>query len=115
MLADVRFSSSLLFSTSLWISIFLATIAAWITFGTFRIDNNWSWRIPALLQGAASIIQVALIWFVPESPRWLVDQGRIEEAQALITRFHANGDSDDPIIALEMAEIEQACVVDREM
>jgi len=44
-----------------------------------------------------------------------VDQGRIEEAQALITRFHANGDSDDPIIALEMAEIEQACVVDREM
>jgi hypothetical protein len=94
---------------------FSQTVAAWITFGTFRIDNDWSWRIPALLQGAASIVQVALIWFVPESPRWLVDQGRIEEAEALITKYHADGDSNDPIVPLEMAEIEQACVVDKEM
>ena len=61
------------------------------------------------------LASVALIFFVPESPRWLVDQGRVEEAQALITKYHANGDASDPIIAPEVQEIEQACVVDREM
>ena len=32
-------------------------VAAWTTFGTFRILNTWSWRIPSLLQGLPSIIQ----------------------------------------------------------
>lgn len=27
-----------------------AIVAAWTTYGTFRIQNTWSWRIPSLLQ-----------------------------------------------------------------
>ena len=70
-------------------------LAAWATFATFRtLDGSiWSWRfvlslspslrssriysIPTILQGIPSVLQIALIWFVPESPRWLVAQGRV--------------------------------------
>lgn len=45
--------------------------AAWITFGTFALKNTWSWRIPTLVQGVFSIIQLVLSIFCPESPRWL--------------------------------------------
>ena len=51
-------------------------IAAWTTFGTFHIPNSWSWRIPSALQGLPSVLQVFMIWFVPESPRWLMSKGR---------------------------------------
>ncbi|KAG8726105.1 hypothetical protein FRC12_023704, partial [Ceratobasidium sp. 428] len=33
---------------SLWFSG--SIVAAWSTYGTFRIPNNWSWRIPSALQ-----------------------------------------------------------------
>lgn len=46
------------------------------TYGTFRINSSWSWRIPSALQGLPSVLQLALIWFVPESPRWLLSKGR---------------------------------------
>ena len=34
-------------------------VAAWSTYGTFKIQNSWSWRIPSVLQGVPSIIQVS--------------------------------------------------------
>lgn len=46
------------------------------TFGTFHIHTSWSWRIPSAIQGFPSVIQLIFIWFVPESPRWLVSKGR---------------------------------------
>ncbi|KAK9320746.1 hypothetical protein V1517DRAFT_196354 [Lipomyces orientalis] len=44
-------------------------VAAWITFGTRRIESTWSWRIPSLLQMVPSLCQLAAIWLLPESPR----------------------------------------------
>ena len=51
-------------------------IAAWTTFGTFKVESTWAWRIPSALQGLPSVIQIFFIWFAPESPRWLVYRGR---------------------------------------
>lgn len=44
---------------TLWFSG--SIVAAWSTFGTFRINNSWSWRIPSVLQGLSSVIQILLI------------------------------------------------------
>lgn len=45
------------------------------------------------------------IWFVPESPRWLVGKGRTEGARAIITHYHANSNANHPIHNLEVKEI----------
>jgi len=84
-------------------------VAAWATFGTFQLKtSNWSWRIPSLLQGAPSVIQLGLIFFIPESPRWLVNMGRTEQARQVIGKYHCNGDMEDPLIQFEIDEIHAA-------
>ncbi|KAF8320427.1 hexose transporter [Clavulina sp. PMI_390] len=97
---------------SMWFSG--AIVAAWSTFGTFHITNNWSWRIPSLLQGLVSVIQIFTLWFIPESPRFLVRKGEDEKALQILAKYHANGDRDDPLIEFEYNEIKEAIRMEEE-
>jgi sugar porter (SP) family MFS transporter len=84
-----------------------AIINTWLTFGTKRIDNNWSWRIPTIVQGAPSIIQLLFIFFIPESPRWLISKDRADEALQTLAKYHANGNIEDPTVQFEYVEIRE--------
>ncbi|CEL11229.1 hypothetical protein ASPCAL14332 [Aspergillus calidoustus] len=90
-----------LYNTSIFIGLI---IGAWVTFATYRIESQWSWKLPALLQIALPSYQMIMVWFCPESPRWLVSKGRIEEARAILIKYHGNGIEDD-IVRFEMQEI----------
>lgn len=65
-----------------------AVVAAWACYGA-RNYTDWSWRIPCLLQIACPISALPGLVFGPESPRWLVSQGRENEARELLGRIHA--------------------------
>jgi MFS family permease len=65
-----------------------AIIAAWATYGTLFIQSEWAWRLPSLLQYVTPLIQFALIWFVPESPRYLINKDRPDEARAILAKYH---------------------------
>ncbi|KAG8736299.1 hypothetical protein FRC12_017693, partial [Ceratobasidium sp. 428] len=91
-------------------------IAAWVCFGTFRMEGTtWSWRIPSLLQGVPSLLQLCLLWFVPESPRWLLSQNRDAEAINTLGKYHANGNTSDPLVVLEYQEIREALALEKEI
>ena len=77
------------------------------TFGTKNINSDWSWRIPTLIQGGPSIIQLCFIWWVPESPRWLISKDRADEALAMLGKYHANGNVNHPTVQFEYAEIKE--------
>ncbi|GAM34948.1 hypothetical protein TCE0_015r02869 [Talaromyces pinophilus] len=81
-------------------------VAAWTTYGTQVMDSSWSWRLPSLLQGVPSVLQLVLSLFVPESPRWLVYKDRHEEAFNILARYHASGDRDSRLVRFEMLEIQ---------
>jgi sugar porter (SP) family MFS transporter len=85
-----------------------AIVAAWTTFGTRHIQNSWSWRIPSLLQAIPAAIQILGIFFIPESPRYLVSKGREQEAKKILAKHHANGNEHDPLVELEFHEITRA-------
>ncbi|KAH7380217.1 general substrate transporter [Phaeosphaeria sp. MPI-PUGE-AT-0046c] len=91
-----------------------AIVAAWTTYGTFRIMSSWAWRIPSILQALSSVIQIFCFWWIVESPRWLVSKDRCDEAQAIITRYHANSNPNDPIVLVELEEIKEALRLEQE-
>ncbi|KAK9469578.1 MFS sugar:H+ symporter [Lipomyces arxii] len=82
-----------------------AILAAGVTLGTFAWPSNWSWRLPSLLQLLPSMLQLAFIWFVPESPRWLVSKDRTEDALKILIKYHAEGNEDSQFVAAEFAQI----------
>lgn len=84
-----------------------ALIVAWVAFGTNYIDNNWSWRIPALLQAIPSVIQLAFIFWVPESPRYLMAKDKHDQALTILAKYHANGDANNATVQFEYREIKE--------
>lgn len=81
-------------------------LASWTSYGAnLHIDNNWAWRLPTLLQGALPAVVMACMLFFPESPRWLIAHDRREEALAIFTKYHADGDATAPIVHLQYDEI----------
>ncbi|KAN0091447.1 Sugar transporter domain containing protein [Tylopilus felleus] len=76
---------------------------------------SWAWRIPSALQGLPSVIQICLVWFVPESPRWLVSKGREAQALRILAYYHANGNDKDPLVKYEFEEIKEAIKFDHEV
>lgn len=80
-------------------------IAAWATYGTLTIRSDWAWRLPSLLQLVTPAIQFCLLFFVPESPRFLINKDRHEEARAILERFHGPCSGEDFV----KAEFDEIC------
>lgn len=91
-----------------------ALVVAWLAFGTNYLFDDWSWRIPALLQAFPSIIQITFIWFVPESPRFLIAKDRPEEALAILAKYHANGNAQHSTVQFEYREIKETLAMELE-
>ncbi|KAK4936141.1 hypothetical protein LTR10_022937 [Elasticomyces elasticus] len=84
-------------------------VAAWFCFGALSwAETSWRWRAPCLFQALAPIIVLGHLFFVPESPRWLVHHDRSDEAMRILAAEHANGDVEDELVKYEYNEICQA-------
>lgn len=85
-----------------------AFIASMVTWGPYNTDmkyNNWSWRIPSLLQCAMPAVQILLAILGPESPRWLISKGKMDKALDFFAKYHGDGDPSARLVQFQMAEI----------
>lgn len=53
---------------------------------------NVGWQSMFLVGGIPGLLIVGFIWFLPESPRWLIGKGRYDEAEKIIEGLEASTD-----------------------
>ncbi|KAF2865761.1 hexose transporter-like protein [Massariosphaeria phaeospora] len=96
-------------------SYFIGSIlAAAIAIKTVDIKGDWSWRIPSLLQICPSLLQICTVFLLPESPRWLISKDRDDEAFAILTKYHAEGDASSLLVQAEMVQIRSTIKLEME-
>ncbi|KAG5339837.1 hypothetical protein C0989_003346 [Termitomyces sp. Mn162] len=88
-------------------------IQYFIQFGCSYIDGVASFRIPWGLQMIPAIILSLGMTMFPESPRYLFDQGREEEALQVLADLHGGGDTNNELVVLEYEEIKQQVYFER--
>ncbi|KAJ5011661.1 general substrate transporter [Colletotrichum sp. SAR 10_99] len=70
------------------------------------------WRVPIAFQGVFIISQVALVFLLPESPRWLTKHGRHSEAIDILAQLSSKeGSIDDPAALKLKADIDTAFIM----
>ncbi|EEB98948.1 hypothetical protein MPER_01456, partial [Moniliophthora perniciosa FA553] len=77
------------------LNIFGVVVAYWLEFGLGFIGDGRSqvrWRFPIAFQIIPIIIFMIALRWMPESPRWLVKAGRMDEAQSILRRLRSDSD-----------------------
>ncbi|KFY63325.1 hypothetical protein V497_02046 [Pseudogymnoascus sp. VKM F-4516 (FW-969)] len=70
-----------------------------------KIENDWSWRFPCLAAFLGPSFVLLILLKAPESPRFLINKGKHDEALNILAKYHANGDVSDPLVQWEYQEI----------
>ncbi|KAJ5814494.1 general substrate transporter [Penicillium riverlandense] len=101
---------------SLVILVFGLIIANLVNLLFSYTDTNKSitWRFPLAFQCVFTLMTLALLSCIPESPRWLMLQDRSDEARTVIARLLAWSE-DDPVVREDHAEIDRSIQQDREI
>ncbi|KAI8806249.1 general substrate transporter [Cladochytrium replicatum] len=82
--------------------------ASAVVYGLSYLKNDLSWKVPVGLQAVFSGIVLLGSFLIPESPRWLVSKGKIDQAKAFLIKYHANNNPDAEIVAIELREITES-------
>jgi len=91
-----------------------ALLVSCIAWGTINIKNDWSWRSITFLQVLPSLIQLCGIWWIPESPRYLINKERHEEALHILSKWHAGGDLNNATVQFEFREIKATIKIQKD-
>ena len=82
-------------------------LASWIDFGLSYASGSVSWRLPISLQIVFAAFVTIFMIGLPESPRFLITSGRIDEARYVISQLK-NCSINDPEVSEEVILIRDA-------
>lgn len=88
---------------------------SWISYGTFvGYTDTRQWRIPFGIQMVPAALLSLLIFLFPESPRWLIQKGRLDEGLTTLARLHSDGDETDSWVQAEYLQIQEQIALEKE-
>lgn len=91
-----------------------ALLVSCIGWATAGVASDWSWRSITFLQIVPSAMQLLGIWWLPESPRYLVNTDQHEEALLVLARWHGGGQVHDATVQFEFLEIKETIRLEKE-
>ncbi|KAF9039151.1 general substrate transporter [Panaeolus papilionaceus] len=92
------------------------SLSNWMTYGFSFLNGSVAWRFPIAFQFVFSIILLATIPWLPESPRWLLAHGYTEEGINVLVALEGDGVSaSDDVIINQRDEILDAVQKEREV
>ncbi|KAL2027618.1 hypothetical protein VTO58DRAFT_110306 [Aureobasidium pullulans] len=81
-------------------------VAYFFAFGMNFVGGAVAWRLPIAAQILPAVIISIVLFGLPETPRWLIERGRIEEATQVMCQVYGTGPEDEYIVAEKAAIIE---------
>ncbi|KAJ5970565.1 uncharacterized protein N7479_000483 [Penicillium vulpinum] len=89
-------------------------VAQWLGYGCSFNQTAFQWRFPLAFQCVPGIALVSGILFLNESPRWLMEKDRHEEALVALQNLHGDGTAETAqYIELELQEIRETIQAER--
>ncbi|KAI4851035.1 putative Myo-inositol transporter 1 [Aureobasidium sp. EXF-8845] len=82
-------------------------VAYFFAYGMNFVGGAIAWRLPIAAQILPAIVISVVLFGLPETPRWLIERGRIDEATGVMCQVYGAGPDDEYIVA-EKAAILQA-------
>ncbi|OQV06735.1 hypothetical protein CLAIMM_11266 isoform 1 [Cladophialophora immunda] len=85
-------------------------VASWVGYGFYFLTTKSmdAWRPPLAFQCLPPIITLSIIYWLPESPRWLLMRGRVDDARSILLRSHTASEAQ-----IELDRIQAQMSVDR--
>lgn len=81
-------------------------VSAVLGLAFYFVDGAYAWRLNFVVLTGLACVFLGSLWALPESPRWLMEQGREEEAKAVLERLHRSpGDERGTIARAEFVQI----------
>jgi MFS family permease len=82
------------------------TIAVWLNFGIRNTELQFRWRFPLGIMVLPMLVVAGVVLLLPESPRWLMSQGRREESIEILRRIRGDASEDDPQLLEEIEQLQ---------
>lgn len=91
-------------------------VSALLGFAFYFVDADYAWRLNFIVLTGFSCIFLGSLFALPESPRWLVEQGRDDEARAILERLHrSKADPDATVAKAEFVQIRAQIQAERSL
>ncbi|KAI0145124.1 hexose carrier protein [Xylariaceae sp. FL1272] len=85
-------------------NVFGFMLSNWVNYGLSYVGGPIAWRLPLAIQTLFCVVLFSTVPWLPESPRWLIAHGCIDEASLILADLE-NKSVNDPGIMAEQREI----------